>query len=122
MISDKYILVVEDDFDLLWLIQKILEVNGFQVLTAVTGEQAISKFSRNVFQIQAVILDISLPDESGEYLCSEFLKVAPNLPIIITTGLEDRTQRRRLEKMGICGYLVKPFDLMNLVQFLSKIL
>jgi len=122
MISDKYILVIEDDFDLLWLIQKILEVNGFKILTAVTGEQAISKFSRNVLQIQAVILDLSLPDESGEYLCSEFLKVSPDLPIIITTGLEDRTQRRRLEKMGVRGYLVKPFDLMNLVQFLSKVL
>ncbi len=121
MIDQKYVLVVEDDFDLLWLIKKILTMNGFDVLTAVTGEEAINIFSRNIFKIQAVIIDISLPDKNGEYLCKEFIKVAPHIPIIVTTGFEDRDQRVELEKLGIRGYLVKPFDITNLVECISRV-
>ncbi|GAB4376315.1 MAG: response regulator [Calditrichia bacterium] len=120
LLAEKCILVVEDDFDLLWLIKKILTMNGFQVLTAVTAEQAIVEFSKNIFKIDGVILDVSLPDKNGQYLCKEFLKVVPDLPVIITTGFEDRAQRREFEKMGVKGYLVKPFDLVNLVMLLSK--
>ncbi len=122
MIEEKYILIVEDDFDLLWLIKKILTMNGFQVLTAVTAEQAINEFSRNIFKIQAVILDLSLPDRDGKFVCQEFMKASPNIPVIITTGFEDRAQRREMENLGVRGYMVKPFDIMNLVEFLSKII
>ena len=122
MIEEKYILIVEDDFDLLWLIKKILLLNGFQVLTAVTAEQAVDEFSRNLFKIKGVILDLSLPDGDGSYLCSDFIEVSPEIPIVITTGLEDREQRKKLEHLGIAGYLVKPFDIMNLVKLLSEVI
>lgn len=121
MIKHKYILVVEDDFDLLWLIQKILRMNGFDVLTAVTSDQAITTFSRNIWDIQAVILDLSLPGRGGKYLCKEFMKAAPQVPIIITTGFEDRAQRNELERLGVKGYLIKPFDIMNLVEYLAQV-
>lgn len=122
MINNKYILIVEDDFDLLWLIKKILMMNGFQVLTAVTGEEALEQFSRNYFEIQAVILDLSLPDYNGKYLFQEFRKVSREIPVIITTGLEDTEQKKELELLGINGYLIKPFDIMRLVQLLSRVL
>lgn len=122
MLDEKYILVIEDDFDLLWLIKRILSMNGFHVLTAVTGEEAINNFSRNLFNIQAIILDLSLPDKNGKSICREFMKVAPEIPIVITTGFEDRTQKKELEEMGVRGYLIKPFDIMHLVQFVSQII
>ncbi len=122
MISNKYILVIEDDFDLLWLIKKILTMNGFQVLTAITGEAALEEFSRNLFDIRAVIMDLSLPDMSGIYLCREFRKVSKDIPIVVTTGFEEESKKNELEAMGIQGYLVKPFDIMQLVKLLSNIL
>lgn len=122
MLEDQYILIVEDDFDLLWLIKKILTMNGFQVLTAVTAEGAIDEFSRNIFKIRAVILDLSLPDQNGEYVCREFLKAAPQLPVIVATGYEDRAQKKKLRRLGVQEYLVKPFDIMRLVKVISKIL
>ncbi len=121
MLEDKYILVIEDDFDLQWLIKKILLLNGFQVLTAVTAEQAIEEFSRHLFDIQAIILDLSLPDQSGLSLCEEFRKVTPDIPIIVTTGSEEREVRKQAEGLGVAGYLIKPFDIINLVRLLSKI-
>jgi len=105
-IREKLILIVEDDFDLLWMIQKLLTLSGFQCLTAE--------------EIGAVVLDLSLPDQSGELLAKEFLELSPDLPIIVTTGFEDREQRRILEKMGIFAYLIKPFDLTQLVDTLKS--
>jgi DNA-binding response OmpR family regulator len=116
------ILLVEDDFDFLWLIQKILKMNGFNVLTAATTDKAVELFSRNIFNINAVILDISLPNKEGILLWMEFRKIAPNIPIIITTSSENRPQRNKLEKLGIRGYIVKPFEIMNLVSVMSKII
>ncbi len=119
-ITEKIVLIVEDDFDLLWMIQKLLSMSGFRCLTAVTAAQGIEVFSRHWHEISAVVLDLSLPDESGEVLAKEFLKVSPGLPIIVTTGFEDSRQRQLLEKLGIHAYLIKPFDLTQLVNTIKN--
>ncbi|HFB68092.1 MAG TPA: response regulator [Calditrichae bacterium] len=119
-IREKLVLIVEDDFDLLWMIQKLLTLSGFQCLTAVTAAQGVEAFSRHFEEIGAVVLDLSLPDQSGELLAKEFLELSPQLPIIVTTGFEDREQRRTLEEMGIFAYLIKPFDLTQLVDTLKS--
>ncbi|GAB4328925.1 MAG: hypothetical protein Kow0037_03650 [Calditrichia bacterium] len=113
------ILIIEDDFDLLWLIKKLISMNGFEVLTAVTGQEAIETFSRNIFDIRLIILDLTLPDFHGKTLCEEIRKVSPDLPIIITSGSDDWEERNLLEKLGISHYLVKPFDLMKLMELIS---
>ncbi len=113
------VLVVEDDFDLLWMIKKILSLQGYSILTAVTGEQAIDVFSRHWAEIKTVILDLSLPDQDGETLLAEIYKVLPEIPVVITTGSEDRQQQQRLEKAGIREYLIKPFDLLRLISVVA---
>ncbi len=114
------ILIIEDDFDLVWMIRKLLDVKGYDVLTAVTAEQGIEQFSRYIFDIQLILLDLTLPDMEGETVLHEIFKVRPEIPVIITTGSEDRTQRMRLEAAGIYAYLVKPFDLTHLVGLIEK--
>jgi DNA-binding response OmpR family regulator len=121
MLKSKSILVVEDDLDFLWLIQKILKMNGFDVLSAVSAEQAIEVFSRNIFRIKVIILDLTLPDREGSYLYSEFNKVAPSIPIIITTFDESGMQRKELEKLGSKYNIIKPFGIMNLIDVLTGI-
>ncbi len=120
--NQNIILIVEDDFDLMWMIHKLLSSSGFQVLTAVTAAQAIEVFSRYIFEIAVVILDLSLPDKDGEEVAMEFLKVLPEIPIIITTGSEDQAQRNRLERLGVSAYLIKPFDLTELVRTIDRLI
>ncbi|MFZ0389000.1 MAG: response regulator, partial [Calditrichia bacterium] len=115
-------LVVEDDFDLRYLIKKILVLNGFQVLTAGSAEKALSEFSRHIFDIHAVILDLSLPDRDGAYIAKELLKVDPEIPIIVTTGFEDQQRRSEIKEIGIRHYLIKPFDIMQLIRIISEII
>lgn len=114
------ILIVEDDFDLLWMLKKLLSSQGYAILTAVTAAQGIEVFSRNVLDIGAIIVDLSLPDQDGEVVINEIFKVTPDIPVIITTGSEDKAQLRRLEQSGIKEILVKPFDLNRLSQIVSE--
>jgi len=118
--KDKKILIVEDDFDLLWMLKKLLTTLGYPILTAVTGAQGIEVFSRNIFDIGVIVMDLSLPDQDGEIIVQEIFKVMPDIPIIITTGSEDKTQLNRLERSGIKKILVKPFDLQHLSEVVSE--
>jgi DNA-binding NtrC family response regulator len=118
--KDKKILIFEDDFDLLWMLKKLLTALGYPILTAVTGAQGIEVFSRNIFDIGVIVMDLSLPDQDGEIIVQEIFKVMPDIPIIITTGSEDKTQLNRLERSGIKKILVKPFDLQHLSEVVSE--
>jgi DNA-binding response OmpR family regulator len=118
--KDQHILVIEDDYDLLFMIKKLLEINGYKVLTAITGKEARKKFRKYARQLKSVILDLSLPDQDGKHICREFRKNHPELSIIITTGSEDQRQKSELEAIGINGYLRKPFDLRELLRFISS--
>ena len=120
MVKDQHILVIEDDFDLLFMIKKLLEINGYKVLTAISGKEGKRKFRKYRRQLQSVILDLSLPDQDGKLICREFRRKHPELSIIITTGSEDQRQKNELEAIGINGYLRKPFDLEELLRFVSS--
>jgi len=117
MMKDGHVLVIEDDYDLLFMIKKLLEVHGFKVLTAITGKEGRRKFRKYSSRIRSVILDLSLPDQDGKHICQELRKKYPSLSIIITSGSEDQNQKSELEKIGIDAYLRKPFDLNDLLRF-----
>jgi len=120
MINDSHVLVIEDDYDLLYMIKKMLELNGFKVLTANTGSEGRRKFRKYSSRICSVILDLSLPDQDGKHICREFRRNDPDLSIIITSGSEDQLQKSELEEIGIDAYLRKPFDLKELLKFISS--
>ncbi len=121
MLEKKNILIVEDDHDLLWLLNKILNMNGFNILQAVNAEEADQVFTQNLDTLDAIILDLSLPDEHGKVVCKKILDRLPEIPVIITTGYEESTQQAELEKMGVSAYLIKPFDIMKLVKIVSDL-
>ena len=121
MLEKKNILIVEDDHDLLWLLKKILAMNGFNIYQAVNAEEADQVFTQHLDILDAIILDLSLPDEPGKVVCKNILDRSPDIPVIITTGYEESTQQAELEQMGVSAYLIKPFDIMKLVKIVSDL-
>jgi two-component system nitrogen regulation response regulator NtrX len=78
------VLVVDDDIRLLSTLSSILKENGYRVVTAETGQYALEIF--NDSSIDAVILDLVLPDANGIDLLKKFHREKPLLPVIILTG------------------------------------
>src|SRR3989304_7007395 len=81
------ILLVEDDIDLSLIEKTILMEEGYNVVTAATGADALGLLE--VYKIDLVVLDLNLPDINGEALLGKMKKIKPKIKVIIITGQED---------------------------------
>ncbi|MDZ4209905.1 MAG: response regulator transcription factor [Candidatus Curtissbacteria bacterium] len=107
------ILVVEDDKDLAEGLRELLLENGFLVEIASQGSQALKKVEASIPDL--VILDLGLPDISGETVCQELKKYYPELPIIILTAKNTTADVVRGLNIGADDFMAKPFELDELL-------
>ena len=106
------VLVVEDDKEIRALVKSSLEVEGFEVLTAVSIGEAQRMISNA--KPELIILDLGLPDGDGVELVHSVRK-EHNLPIIIISARDQETQKIRLLDAGADDYLTKPFGVQELL-------
>jgi DNA-binding response OmpR family regulator len=100
------ILVVEDEEKIADIVRAYLEKEGFAVSVAGTGQKAISMLKEG---FSLVILDLMLPDISGEDICRT-IRNDSDLPIIILTAKSEEEDRVRGLGIGADDYVVKPFS------------
>ena len=106
------VLVVEDDTEIRALVKSSLEVEGFEVLTAVSIGEAQRMISHA--KPELIILDLGLPDGDGVELVHSVRK-EHNLPIIIISARDQEAQKIRLLDAGADDYLTKPFGVQELL-------
>lgn len=114
----KKILLVEDEESLINVLALNLEIENYQVVIAKDGEEAIASFNDS---IDLVILDIMIPKISGFDVCAEIRKTS-NVPIIITSAKGTSTDRINGLKLGADDYIVKPFNLEELLLRIGKLI
>lgn len=102
------ILVVEDDKGIQTYIKELLLDNGYSVQTASDGVIALKYIEKT--QPDLVILDLGLPNVSGESVCVEVRKKYPELPVIILTAKDTTADIVRGLKLGADDYIAKPFE------------
>ena len=107
MSNNKYkILVVEDDRNILTMIQTVLDMGGYHVLTAQRCEQGILMLSSHVPDL--VVLDLGLPDMDGE----EFIRITRRssmIPIIVLSARSEEKDKISALDLGANDYITKPF-------------
>lgn len=107
----KKILLVEDEESLINVLELNLEIENYAVTVARDGEEALRKF-KDSFDL--VILDVMLPKLSGFDVC-EKIRQTSQVPIIFTSAKGTSTDRITGLKLGADDYLVKPFNLEELL-------
>ena len=118
---NKKILVVDDDPDIVELTKTILELDGFNVITASGGDECIQILKNE--NIDLVLLDIMMPEISGWDVAAK-IKENPqwkNIPIVFLTAKGD-TMSIGMGGMASEDYIVKPFDKDALIYRIKKIL
>jgi DNA-binding response OmpR family regulator len=105
------VLVIDDDPQVRLLISMILEDEGLAVEAAMGGAEALRLATEQPPAL--VVLDMSLPDMTGETLAEHLRSLWPGLPILVVTA--DGRARDKVARIGAFGYLLKPFDLAELV-------
>lgn len=113
------ILIVEDDRKIAKVVKVYLEGQGFQVLHAEKGRDAINIAMKE--SLSLVILDLMLPDMSGEEVYQELKEIA-EFPVIMLTAKSAEEERVAGFALGADDYVVKPFSPRELVARVKAVL
>jgi len=113
------ILVVDDEAKIRELVRSYLELEGYSVLEAGTGEKALESIAHTSPDL--VVLDLMLPDLSGEEVARSIRQVS-SLPIIMLTAKASEDNRVTGLQLGADDYLVKPFSPRELVARVEAVL
>lgn len=115
-----HILLVEDDEDLNQLITYYLKKEHYEVTSCVNGMEALKMILSHQFHL--VISDIMMPGMDGFSLATKIRETNDMLPILFISALEDQLSKKRGFQLGIDDYLVKPFDIDELVLRVAALL
>jgi DNA-binding response OmpR family regulator len=102
------ILLVDDEDSVQKLLSYPLERDGFRVLSAKDGEEALSKFSSET--VDLVVLDLMLPKLDGLEVCKR-LRAQSTVPIIMLTARDDELDKVLGLELGADDYITKPFSI-----------
>lgn len=117
----KTILVVDDDVDLVVMLEKFLNANGFRTESALTGAEALGK----VFEsgnIDLIILDIMLPGIDGYEVCRniKMKRETNSIPVIMLSAKDSEYDKIIGFRTGADSYICKPFDVTELLKVIYE--
>jgi DNA-binding response OmpR family regulator len=120
----KKIMVVDDEPDILMTVGQMLEMVGYEVIRATNGNECIEKLNDEAqTNPDLIVLDIMMPEISGWDVAAK-IKENPkwnNIPIVFLTAKGD-TMSIGMGQMASEDYIVKPFDVKDLIDRIQKIL
>ncbi|MFS0780623.1 winged helix-turn-helix domain-containing protein [Bacillus sp. 1P06AnD] len=116
----KKVLVVDDEQSILTLLQYNLEQSGFQVITAMDGEEAIEKAMSE--QPNLLILDLMLPKLDGIEVCKLLRQRKMSVPILMLTAKDDELDKILGLELGADDYMTKPFSPREVIARVKAIL
>jgi two-component system, chemotaxis family, chemotaxis protein CheY len=121
-VTNKIILVVDDSRTMTLSLRSNLEHNGFSVVTAVDGVDALEKLKAGL-KPDLIITDIKMPRMDGLELIRE-IKLLPEVrfvPILTLTTENNPKKREASKQMGATGWLVKPISGTDLIQVVKQV-
>jgi CheY-like chemotaxis protein len=104
------VLIVEDEIVLSFFIRTLFEERGLRVAAASTAAGALQLINSLGSSLGAAIIDVGLPDTSGDQLVAPIRAVLPELPIVIATGFSETEFGRRFQDDSRVRVIGKPFD------------
>lgn len=115
----KKIIVVDDTKNIRTLLTTCLELNGYEVITASSGNEALELFKSERFDL--AFLDIKLPEISGTEVLRRLRALGIDIPVIIMTAYATVKNAVECTKLGAVAYLQKPFTADKVKQVINEI-
>ena len=118
----KRLLVVDDETMLRDILKNFLVQEGYEVVSAADGEEALNSCSRPGAKIDAVILDMTLPGIDGMETFDRLKEIDDQMKVVIATGDPYRQSVHDLMRRGAAGMLSKPFRPQHLSEVIKQVL
>jgi len=114
------ILVVDDEEALRTVLCAELEGEGYQVTSAVDGQDAINILGKNGFDL--ILLDIKMPNVDGFEVLKFVKEHWPKTKVVMLTGFADLKNAIESKKLGAEDFISKPYDLVDLLTTVERVL
>jgi len=116
----KKILIIDDEEDMCWALEKPLSQDGYIVVTSTSGSEGMDIFNNVSFDL--VLLDIKIKECNGLVLLAKIRAKNSQVPVLIMTGYSSISLARDAIDKGATGYLTKPVKVVNLREMVRELL
>ncbi|MCP4577873.1 MAG: response regulator [Deltaproteobacteria bacterium] len=113
---------MDDEPELGTVAMNMLGSLGYRVHFESESLEALQRFMEDPRQFDLVISDVTMPNMTGDAVAREFLKIRPDIPIILCTGFSSQLNESQAESMGVRECLKKPLRMKDLVRSIRNIL
>jgi PAS domain S-box-containing protein len=115
------VLVVDDEKSVLSICSKMLKLSGFETITARDGAEAIEKFRAHADKIVVVIMDLTMPKLDGVSAVRKIHEIKPETKVILASGFNKEELGDCLQDLAPCGFIRKPYTLVQLQGALASV-
>ena len=115
----KRVLIADDEINIRRVLEAILRRDGYEVVTAANGDEALARMSRD---INTVITDLKMPGLDGMGLLKRLSVDFPDVPVVMITAHGSVESAVEAVKLGAFDYVEKPFDQEQIRQIVTKAL
>jgi two-component system, cell cycle sensor histidine kinase and response regulator CckA len=116
------ILVVEDEQLMLRLLEKFLSQQGYQVLIASDGEEAVEVYHLHRLEIDVVLLDVGLPKLTGWDVLLKMKEDNPDVRVVIATGYLAPKMKTDMLRIAVKHFVDKPYVLDELLETIQSLI
>jgi CheY-like chemotaxis protein len=120
--SGELVIVVDDEPSILEITRETLEDNGYRVLTAPNGQEAIAAYERHRGEVGVVLTDVSMPLMDGATTIKTLLALDPDVKIVACSGLRSDPASEQVKGLKVKAFLTKPFTASTLLGTVQKVL
>ena len=114
------ILLVDDDETARIVVGTMLRRAGYDVILAEDGLVAVTAFERSSSEIDCVILDLVMPRMDGVETYGRLHDIRPDIPVLLSSGFDEKDALSRFSSEGLAGYLQKPYKSAQLFEALHR--
>ena len=114
------VLVIDDERNMRWVLERALQKAGYDVLTAERGELGLQLFARH--RVDLVLLDLKMPGMDGLAVLRELRQRSTSVPILLLTAYATVPTAVEALQLGASDYLRKPFDLESILSQINRFL
>ncbi len=118
--NSRNILIIDDDKDVCVFLKNLLSKDGYSVKTLIHPTKALSELKRKEYHV--VILDLKMPDISGEDMLKEIIKIRPEISVIISTAYPTVKSAIETFKNKAFDYITKPYHIEDMRQSIKNAL
>ena len=116
------ILIVDDEKTVRTVARHTLEMAGFTVMLAEDGRAGVEQFRTHAGEITAVLLDMTMPDISGEEVFRLIQTLRPGVRVILSSGYNEEETISHFQGKGLAGFIQKPYRPTQLIEKVREIL